>query len=505
MTALAPLPSAPHRSDYYDPVVGPDAPDATRDASVFHEAMPFATLPIALLGDRRLLTGAPVAKCDETAAIARVPAPSGPDGWQFRHPRGVVHSPTMPADGSPGLQAELVLDVYAGLLLSLAEAGFPADGRVQVGRHELLHRIKWVGPKGSAGGRLYNQLDAVVRYLADVSITSPHIQQFVSATSGEPMTGQLTFRILQAHGRVTEMHARGMQVDARPGAGHAADDLVVFFSTPFVQALRCSDQRVTYRMEHYLRFAAGAPRALYRYVTYLASQQLTNGQIVVDLDEVFASVGSAQRGSPAAKARQLFGGAEQLLVDLGLLRCLPDYRSSGHGARLRRQAVFSPLPPPTTELRALLRSTLIAYGVRSTVAARYTDSNTEAVAEVVAAVTLGMLEVRRDLPSMVIDYCKHPGRFVDVDRLPRFRPTLPSHRRTDITGNAAMEYLEQSADANETYLRGLSADDRAARRAAYEGQGRLGWVVDGLVLAGARLDRHGASLDTFLRARGARR
>lgn len=513
-TALAPLPPQSATRSSHGPTVRPastgTAPSSeSASARVFHEAVPIAALPLAPLCDRRALKAAPLAEDDDSGALVRVSTQAEGEreqhGWMLRHSDGVLASPLADSDSASLLQAHLVLDVYAGLLLALAEAGHPDDGRVQVGRLAFLRRINWVGPNGSAGGRLYRQLDAVVRYLAEMQITSTAIQRFINPDADTDISGTLTFRILQAHGRVTEWRRQGTHEQNRVDAGHASDDLIVFFSSPFMRALLARDLRVSYRMSHYLGFQPGAPRALYRYVSYLATQPLHEGTIVVDLNDVLASIGSTRRDVPPAKFRQLVRGADQQLVDKGLLRCKPTYQAVDRNGRRTYQVTFRPSPPPTTELTALLRETLIAYGVWPSVAVALADGNTEWVAHVVAAVTLGMLEVGADLPRMVVDYCKHPERALDVERLPRFRPTSPAQRRTNLAGNVAMKYLDESHEASLTYLDGFGAEDRRKRREAFTAPGRPRWVVDGLMLAAARSDRQGWTLDAYLRARGARR
>lgn len=484
----------------------PSSPSAHREA-IFHEGVPFATVPLAPLFNRRTLDRAPIAGQSAETSLARVVTPAGQHGWMLRHTHGALESPLTNAVDAPVVQAELVLDVYAGLLLELAEAGFPADGKVQVGRMAFLRRINWVRQSGYPGGRLYDQLDEAIAYLYDLRITSTEIERFLDVGPHGTATGRLTYRILQAHGRVSDWREQEHGEQNRPDAGHAADDLIVFFSGPFMRALERRDQRVTYRMGHYLAFEAGTSRALYRYVSYLATQPLVDGTIAVDMNDVLASIGSARRDLTPERFQKLIGGASKMLVEKGLLRTEPTCRPVISAGRKTYQVVFRPAPPPTTELKALLRETLIAYGVWPHVATPYTeaDDKVEWVAWVVAAVTLGMLETRTDLPRMVVDYCKHPERPLDADRLPRFCPTSPAQRHTNLTGNAAMTYLDESFEQNRAYLRGLAKEDLRQRREKYEAPGRPAWVVEGLMLAAARSDRQGWTLDDFLRSRGVSR
>ncbi|HET7552348.1 MAG TPA: hypothetical protein VFK04_13750 [Gemmatimonadaceae bacterium] len=469
---------------------------------VFCESPVLACTPIGPLCDARALAAAPLAgNAGKSHALERIQEEDGMHGWALRHANGITASPLYPAGVAPILQTANILDVYAGLLVELAKAEYPTDGRVRIGRQSFLQRIQWCDSQEDVGGHAYRQLDAALEYLAEVRIHCTAIEEVMDLEPATQVDGELVFRILQAYGRVSEFQARGVGEENRPNAGHRADDIVVYFSSPLVRLLRNSDKRVTYRLSHYLAFRRGVPRAFYRFISYLATQPLNNGEVTVAVDDLLGAIGSTLRAVPPAKVRQLLRDTPQLMCDMGLLRSLPQYVTRRTRDGVMQQVILRPSTPPTPELERLLYETLAGWCVTQSVAEKYIRDLPEWVATVVAATSLGMLVVKKTLPGMVIDYCKQPSRDLDADRLPRFQPTTTSQRQT-VVSNEAMTYLEESCGASKVYLDGLEADSRAALRAAYAGVNRPDWVVEGLMHAAAHQFRAGWSLGAFLRARG---
>lgn len=475
---------------------GPIASD-----SPYVEPPAFASAPLGPFCDYRSLARAPLAGVSSTAPFVRVENSAGEHGWSFRHASGHVESPLYPANQAPLVRTAHVLDVYVGLLIELTRAGLPADGRVRIGRHDFLRLIQWTDENNCPGGAAYDDLDAALSYLFEMRLHSSAIHHFEELAVGLPASGVMTFRILQAYGLVSALAQNGIDEVNRDGAGHRADDLVVWFSAPFVRLLRNVDQRVTYRLSHYLAFKRGGPRALYRYVAYLATQRLTNGGVTVDLDDLFASVGSTLRGVAPAKMRQLFGDALDMLVSMGLLRSAPVYSVRRAANGRRHQVTLFPSTPPSGELKDLLIETLVAWKVTRTVASKFVEATPDWAATVVAATTLGMLVSRKDLPSMVVDYLKNPGRELDRELLPRFNPTRVEHQLTP-TVRPEMRYLQERYAHSGLALLGLSEDDKAHLEKTYAAVNRPQWVVDGLVLSAVHRHRHGATLDQYLASKG---
>jgi len=470
---------------------GPGSMDA-----VFHESPALAAMPVGPLCDRRTLERAPVGPPSTDAPLSRIADAAGRHGWLLRHASGTLISPTY-APGTPAVvQTGAVLDVYVGLLVELARAGFPADGRVRVGRREFLARLRWNDEEGRIGGAAYAQLDAAIDYLAELRIRSTALAALMDVEAGQVTTGELTFRILQAHGRVSAYQLHGLEEMSRPGAGHRADDLIVHFSAPFVRLLQHDDHRVTGRLAHYLTFKRGSARAFYRYVSYLATCPLTAGAITVDLDTVFASIGSTVRGAPPAKLRQMLHDAPTLLVDLGLMRRLPEFSTTHTPNGVTHWVTFRPATPPSAGLKAVLHRTLTSWKVTPSVALKLIAADLEWIATIVAATTLGMLETKKSLPAMVVDYCKAPNRDLDERELPRFKPARAGQRRT-ATLNADMEYLEDRYTKARSHLDGLATDAREKLRQEHQALGRPDWVVDGLMLSAVHQFRGGGALPAY--------
>ncbi len=507
MTAPAlPLPAAARRS------VGASISPIVRSAknqrpcpfasdAVFAEPPALASAPLGPLCDHRSLVRAPLAEESSTAPLVRTVDNAGQHGWSLRHLSGETFSPRYAEDKLPLVQTGQVLDVYAGLLIELMRAGLPLDGRVRIGRQDFLRRIQWTDEKGHPSGSAYEDFDACLAYLFEMRIRSSAIERFEEIEVGVPVDGALTFRILQAHGRVSAFVRDGIDASDRVGAGHRADDLLVWFSAPFVRLLRNADQRVTYRLSHYLAFKRGSARALYRYVAYLATRPLNDGAVTMDLDDLLASVGSTLRGVPPAKVRQLFTDAPDMLVSMGLLRSLPVYSTRRTPDGLQHRVTLRPGTPPSDELQDALVQTLIAWNVIPAVASKMVQATPEWAATVVAATTLGMLVSKKSLPAMVVDYLKHPARELDPEQLPRFKPTKPSHQITP-TFRPEMRYLQEQFDHSFLHLNGLMESDKDHLRGMYHAVNRPDWVVDGLMLAAARLHRRGSTLLQYINSQG---
>ncbi|HEY0970147.1 MAG TPA: hypothetical protein VGE02_04110 [Gemmatimonadales bacterium] len=461
-----------------------------------------AASPVGPICDRRTLASAPLDSATGFAPLARIEEEDGRHGWILRHNDGDIRSPLYAPGELPLVHTGLVLDVYVGLLVELARAEFPEDGRVRIGRREFLRRIQWADEQGHPAGSAYEGLDAAIAYLSEMQVRSSAIERFEEIGAEDAAEGELTFRILQAHGRVSQLQAAGAEEANRPDAGHRADDVLVYFSTPFVRLLRGVDQRVTYRLSHYLAFKRGAARAFYRYVAHLATRPLTNGAITVNLDDVFASLGSTLRGAPPAKLKQLVNDAPDLLVELGLLRKAPEFTTIRTPDGTVHRVTLRPATPPTDDLKELLTHTLSSWMVTRSVARGHVDSRPEWAATVVAATTLGMLECKKTLPAMVVDYLKNPNRDFRDHELPRFNPTRLGQRRT-IAMSPAMLYLEEQFKGSSIYLNGLAQEDQERLRATYSALNRPAWVVDGLVLAACRRFRSGWDLAAYLGSRGA--
>lgn len=462
---------------------------------VFSESPVLAGAPLGPLCDRRSIEVAPLDEPHSYAPLCRVELDDRVTGWTLRHRDGMLVSPACGPEDEVVVQTPVAMDVYFGLLALLHKAGLPESGRVRVNRLRFLRMIRWDDSSGVVGGPAYTQLRAALNYLADLRIHSTTLEPFLVGDDEPGSKGTLTFRILQAWGSASSALEALYTDDDLPGV---SDDLIVYFSTPFVRLLVASEARVTYRLSHYLSFRRGAPRALYRYISYLATQPMTNGVITVDLDEVLSSLGSTLRGVPPAKFRQLVRDTPEALCSMGLLRQMPQFSRIRDGERLKHRVAFRPQVPVTPATEALLLETLIAWGVQSTTASKLVQERTETVAMVVAATVLGMLRVRKSLPAMVVDYCTNASRVLNEAEMPRFQAVQGEHSRTTLSGRE-MEYLAESLDDDVVYLRGLDRETRERLRAQYTGINREAWIVDGLVYAAARQARAGWSLKAFLR------
>ncbi|MHB1265254.1 MAG: hypothetical protein ACYC1S_12690 [Gemmatimonadaceae bacterium] len=478
-----------------------------------------AQSPLGPLGDVRSLQRAEVGQKGSTSTLTRYIAADGKHRWRLTHARGSTEGAITAALNDVKVSTSHALDVYFGLLRALGDAGFPANGLVRVGRWPFLKSIGWTRDIGSvrtpnsvkltasqcrAGGRQYLALEHALEALAELAIQSDDVTAFLEDPTEYSVTGHCMFRILQGYALVSSL-PDGEPLPDRPASGHRADDLIVQFSAPFMRLLLENQDRVAYRLDTYLALAPGTPRAFYRYLVQLSTRPMKDGSITVDLDEIYGALGSSWRGKPPARARQLLTGVViDALRERGVLRAAPSYVRERDGAGHRYRVTLRPGTPPTAELAELLYTTLMAYGLTPKSARRFSEGNTEWAATIVAASTLGMLEVKKDLPSMLYNYCVNTGREGELDepKMPRFRPRRG--RRAASVTNASMEYLQESFEGNRLYLEGLHESARAALTSKYAAPTRPAWVTEGLVLAAVRAARAGWSLRSFLQSRGVR-
>lgn len=399
--------------------------------------------------------------------------------WRLSTDDWCLTSPVLPTlAGEAAASAEAVLDVYVGLAMRFAAAGLPGHNTVRFSPGSFAMGLGW-GAKSTRGtptGRLYRQLDLALDYLRNASIESDMVRARLEQLYGVHFH-RANFSVLQSWSKMAVVGGVGktVRVEAR-------------FSEHFAALLRNDSGVVRYCAERYMRLPRGVPRALFRYVEGLRAT--TSGpMVVVPAPTVLSHIGIRRRGLPPSRMHEILDEPHRLLFANQILGDLPVWSKSPSGTTQLTYLLES-----TPDIGPLLRETALAYGVTPTLAEKWTAHRTDRLAEVLAAAVQGILTPTLRIGPMMHHYVDRNPCPIDPAALPHFEEgrgvTMPKPRSVEF------EFLEEQYKATRDWLKERPEVGKALRR-QFAGNGRLAWVVDGLVLLAARRMRRAESVKAW--------